>query len=84
MSFHTSKSSAFFVDTWILFRGYTTGVSKLIMDAYHNYEVMEFGTRHKSIKRDDGDRYIKLISIAGKKVNELIFVKKVLLEVFKK
>lgn len=75
MSFHTSKSSAFFVDTWILFRGYTTGVSKLIMNAYHNYGVMEFGTDHKKKLINDVDRYIKLISIAGKKVNELIFVK---------
>lgn len=73
MSFKTSKSSTFFVDTWILFRGYATGVSKLIMDAYHNYEIMEFGTKHKSIT--DVDRHIKLISIAGEKVNRLILVK---------
>lgn len=57
-------------DTWILFRGYTTGVSKLIMNAYHNYGVMEFGTDHKKKLINDVDRYIKLISIAGKKVGQ--------------
>lgn len=75
MSFNTSKSSTFFVDTWILFRGYASGVSKLIMDAYHNYEIMEFGTKHKQKSITDVDRHIKLISIAGKKVNRLILVK---------
>lgn len=75
MSFNTSKSSTFFVDTWILFRGYASGVSKLIMDAYHSYEVMEFGEYHKRKSIDDVDRHIKLISIAGKKVNRIIFVK---------
>lgn len=29
-------------ETWILFRGYQSGVSKLIRDAYHYYGVMEF------------------------------------------
>lgn len=75
ISFNTSKSSTFFVDTWILFRGYAAGVSKLIMDAYHNYEVMEFGTDNKNKDICDVDRHIKLISIAGKKVNRLTFVK---------
>lgn len=57
-------------DTWILFRGYASGVSKLIMDAYHNYEIMEFGTTHKQKSINDVDRHIKLISIAGKKVRQ--------------
>lgn len=75
MSFNTSKSSTFFLDTWILFRGYAAGVSKLILDAYHNYEIMEFGRKHKRKPITDVDRHIKLISIAGEKVNRLILVK---------
>lgn len=57
-------------DTWILFRGYASGVSKLIMDAYHSYEIMEFGEYHKRKSITDVDRHIKLISIAGEKVGQ--------------
>lgn len=59
-------------ETWILFRDYRSGVSKIIRDAYHYYGVMEFGK--KQIKRpiNHVDRHIKLISIAGKKVNSFL------------
>lgn len=51
-------------ETWIFFRGYKTGVSKIILDAYRHYEVMELGNNKMAI--NDRRRHIKLISIAGK------------------
>lgn len=56
-------------ETLILFRGYESGVSKIIRDAYHYYGVMEFGISNEWIS--DVDRHIKLISIGGKKDSRL-------------
>lgn len=54
-------------ETLILFRGYESGVSKIIRDAYHYYGVMEFGISNFAERISDEDRHIKLISIGGKK-----------------
>lgn len=59
-------------ETWILFRGYQSGVSKLIRDAYHYYGVMEFEKKNMETPINDENRHIKLISIAGKKVNSFL------------
>lgn len=62
-------------ETWILFRDYRTGVSKIIRDAYHNYGVMEFGKKNVDTPIDHKNRHIKLISIAGRKVYVLFHLK---------
>lgn len=56
-------------ETWILYRGNDEDVSKVVSDAYQQYEDMEFGT--KTSKINDSNRHIKLISFAGKKVQLL-------------
>lgn len=58
-------------ETWILYRDYRTGVSKIIRDAYHYYGVMEFGKENKEKEISHVNRHIKLISIAGKKESRL-------------
>lgn len=60
-------------ETWILFRDYRSGVSKIIRDAYHYYGVMEFGKKQMKRPINHVDRHIKLISIAGRKVNTFFF-----------
>lgn len=59
-------------ETWILFRDYQSGVSKIIRDAYHYYGVMEFEKKNMETPINDENRHIKLISIAGKKVNSFL------------
>ncbi|XP_078329885.1 transient receptor potential cation channel subfamily M member-like 2 [Crassostrea virginica] len=61
-------------ETWILYRGYDHGVSKVVRDAYESYGDMEFGTKNRKkfedrksgIPIDEVNRHIKLIGIAGK------------------
>lgn len=50
----------------ILHRESDNGLSKVIRNAYLNYEIMEFG--EKAVDINDPQRRIKLISVAGKKV----------------
>lgn len=57
-----------FVETWILYRGREQGVSKVVRDAYKNYEDMEFKTKAHQRKISHEDRHVKLIRIAGEKV----------------
>uniref|UniRef100_A0A8W8NIW9 TRPM SLOG domain-containing protein n=1 Tax=Magallana gigas TaxID=29159 RepID=A0A8W8NIW9_MAGGI len=52
-------------ETWILFRGNDEGVSKIVKDAYRNYEDLHFET--ETISKDDHNRHVKLISIAREK-----------------
>lgn len=54
-------------ETWILFRENDEVVSNVIQEAYEHYEAIEFGRHKKNI--GDPNRHIKLINIAGKKIN---------------
>nr|XP_034320577.1 transient receptor potential cation channel subfamily M member-like 2 [Crassostrea gigas] len=54
-------------ETWILFRENDEVVSNVIQEAYEHYEAMEFGRDRKDI--GDPNRHVKLINIAGKKIN---------------
>lgn len=54
------------IESWIFYLENDKGVSKLVRDAYLDYEVLEFGM--KTVDIYDSDRHIKLISIAGEKV----------------
>lgn len=63
-----------YIETWMLFRGYKKGVSKIVLDAYRNYEVMELKKFEEEIPINDRRRQVKLISIAGKNVNYCLSV----------
>lgn len=52
-------------ETWILFRGNDEGVSKIVKDAYRNYEDLHFET--ETISKYDQNRHVKLIRIARDK-----------------
>lgn len=54
------------IESWIFYLENDKGVSKLVRNAYLDYEVLEFGMKEVDI--NDSNRHIKLISIAGKKV----------------
>lgn len=54
------------IETWILYQGDDKGVSKLVRNAYLDYEVLEFGI--KKVDINESDRHIKLISFAEEKV----------------
>lgn len=54
---------------------------KLIWDVYYYYGVMEFEKKNMEILINDENRYIKLISIVGKKVN-LFFIKYIKIKVY--
>lgn len=54
------------IESWIFFLENDKGVSRLVRNAYIDYEVLEFGM--KTVDINDSDRHIKLISIAEKKV----------------
>lgn len=58
-------------ETWILFRDYQNGVSKIVRDAYHYYGVMELGEKNMETPINHVNRHIKLISIAGRKGSPL-------------
>lgn len=51
-------------------------MSKVVREAYKNYEEMEFKTKLEDKKINDEDRHIKLIEIAGLKVliHEIVFI----------
>lgn len=55
-------------ETWILFRGNDDGLSKIVKDAYGNYEYLHFQT--ETITKEDPKRHVKLISIARNKNNK--------------
>lgn len=57
-------------ESWILYRGKEQGISKVVMEAYKNYEEMEFKTKCQQKEIYDDDRHVKLISIAELKTNE--------------
>lgn len=57
-----------FLETWILYLGKKQGISKVVRDAYRNYEDIEFKTRAAKNKINNPDRHVKLINLAGKKV----------------
>lgn len=59
---------AYFVETFILFKGNDGGVSNVVRDAYQHYEDMEFGSETRTV--NDPERHIKLISMTGKKVQQ--------------
>lgn len=65
-----------FLETWILYRGKEQGLSKVVREAYKNYEEMEFKTKLEDKKINNEDRHIKLIKIAGLKVlfHEIVFM----------
>ncbi|XP_052693640.1 transient receptor potential cation channel subfamily M member 2-like [Crassostrea angulata] len=54
-------------ETWILYLGKKQGISKVVRDAYRNYEDIEFKTRAAKNKINNPDRHVKLINLAGKK-----------------
>lgn len=54
------------IESWIFFLENDKGVSRLVRNAYIDYEVLEFGM--KTVDINDSDRHIKLISIAEEKV----------------
>lgn len=54
------------IESWIFFLENDKGVSRLVRNAYIDYEVLEFGM--KTVDINDSDRDIKLISIAEEKV----------------
>lgn len=56
------------LETWIIYRGYDDGLSKIVKDAYQNYEDMEFETKEPN-KRTV--RNVKCISVKKKKVSLL-------------
>lgn len=56
-------------ETWILYRGSTDKVSKVVKEAYQDYEAMEFGRKTKAMS--DQERRIKLISTTAIKVHSL-------------
>lgn len=58
----------YIVETWILYRGKEHGVSKVVRDAYKSYEDIEFKTTAFEKLKNDVDRHVKLIRIAGEKV----------------
>lgn len=51
------------LETWILYRGYDDGLSKIVKDAYQNYEEMEIKP-----EKSKTQRHVKLFSLAGNKV----------------
>uniref|UniRef100_K1PPB1 TRPM SLOG domain-containing protein n=1 Tax=Magallana gigas TaxID=29159 RepID=K1PPB1_MAGGI len=53
-------------DTWILYRGLNSGVSKIISDAYLRYVNLKCSSKSGNTLIDDVERHIKLISFAGK------------------
>uniref|UniRef100_K1Q1T2 TRPM SLOG domain-containing protein n=1 Tax=Magallana gigas TaxID=29159 RepID=K1Q1T2_MAGGI len=53
-------------DTWILYRGLESGVSKIISDAYRRYVNLKCSLKSDSPSLDDVERHIKLISFAGR------------------
>lgn len=55
-----------YVESWIFYLENDKGVSRLVRNAYIDYEVLEFGM--KTVDINDSDRHIKLISIAEEKV----------------
>lgn len=55
-------------DTWILYRGLESGVSKIISDAYRRYVNLKCSLKSDSPSLDDVQRHIKLISFAGRQV----------------
>lgn len=60
-----------FLETWILYNGKKHGLSKVVKEAYKNYEDIEFKTRAAKNKISDPDRHVKLVNIAGKEVKIL-------------
>lgn len=52
-----------------MFRGNDEGVSKIVKDAYRNYEDLHFET--ETISKYDQNRHVKLIRIARDKVQIL-------------
>uniref|UniRef100_A0A8W8NK24 TRPM SLOG domain-containing protein n=1 Tax=Magallana gigas TaxID=29159 RepID=A0A8W8NK24_MAGGI len=56
-------------DTWILYSGAEQGVSKVVRDAYKNYEDMEFKIERDGKKISDTDRHVKLIRVPENKSN---------------
>lgn len=78
-------------ETWILYRGNKHGVSKIVREAYQNYGDMEFGKKNRAayvlkdgtkisgISLADGNRNIKLISIANKGKENKVCKKKIYL-----
>nr|XP_034321515.1 transient receptor potential cation channel subfamily M member 2-like [Crassostrea gigas] len=57
-------------ETWILYNGKKHGLSKVVREAYKNYEDIEFKTRAAKNKISDPDRHVKLVNIAGKEVSQ--------------
>lgn len=55
-------------DTWILYRGLNSGVSKIISDAYLRYVNLKCSSKSGNTLIDDVERHIKLISFAGKQI----------------
>lgn len=55
-------------DTWILYRGLDSGVSKIISDAYLRYVNLKCSSKGGNTLIDDVERHIKLISFAGKQI----------------
>lgn len=55
-----------YIESWIFYLENDKGVSRLVRNAYIDYEVLEFGM--KAVDINDSDRHIKLISIAEEKV----------------
>lgn len=60
------------IETWILYSGAEQGVSKVVRDAYKYYEDMEFKTKSFEKEIIDPDRHVKLISMAGNKVQMIV------------
>lgn len=54
-------------ETWILYRGSTDNVSKVVKEAYQHYKAMEFETETKAIS--DQEPHIKLINTTAIKVH---------------
>lgn len=57
-----------FLETWILYNGKKHGLSKVVRDAYRNYEDIEFKTEASKYEINDPDRHVKLINLADKEV----------------
>lgn len=58
-------------ETWILYRGYDDGLSKIVKDAYQNYEEMEIKP-----EKSKTQRHVKLFSLAGNKTSSVKYKRK--------
>lgn len=56
-------------ETWILYSGAEQGVSKVVRDAYKNYEDMEFKIERDGKQINDVNRHVKLICVPKNKSN---------------